>query len=247
MTAFASRLATAAESFAANRRDMLALIDEVHRLKARAEQLSEKRRPRFEERGQLTPRERLLRLLDPGMPFLELYGLADFCVDTDDRERSIPGASALAGIGFVSGLRCLVYVDDSGINAGASTKMSGDKLRCCLDVAIRHKLPFVHLVESAGANLMQYEVAQWAVGGGIFYRLARLSALGIPTVAVLHGPATAGGAYMPGMSDYVIAVRGRGRASLGGAALVRAATGEVSDEEELAGTDMHATTSGLVE
>ncbi len=247
MTAFASRLATAGDSYAANRQDMLALIDEVQRLKARAEALSEKRRPRFEERGQLTPRERLLRLLDPGMPFLELYGLADFCVDTDDREKSIPGASALAGIGFVSGLRCLVYVDDSGINAGASTKMSGDKLRCCLDVAIRHKLPFVHLVESAGANLMQYEVAQWAVGGGIFYRLARLSALGIPTVAVLHGPATAGGAYMPGMSDYVVSVRGRGRASLGGAALVRAATGEVSDEEELAGTDMHATTSGLVE
>jgi geranyl-CoA carboxylase beta subunit len=186
-------------------------------------------------------------MLDPGMPFVELYSLANYMCDTDDREKTIPGASSLSGIGFVSGVRCLVYVDDSGINAGASTQKSGEKIRASLDVAIRHKLPFIHCVESAGANLMKYQVESWANGGGIFYRLALLSAGGIPTITVLHGPATAGGAYMPGMSDYVISVKGRGRASLGGAALVRAATGEVSDEEELAGTEMHATISGLVE
>ena len=247
MNKFASKIATNTDAYAANRQDMLALMDDYYEIKARAEALSEKRRPRFEERGQLTPRERLLRLLDPGMPYLELYGMANYGVDTDDRSKSIPGASSLAGIGFVSGIRCLTYVDDSGINAGASTQKSGEKLRACLDVSRLHKLPFVHLVESAGANLMQYEVESWAQGGGIFYRLALLSAAGIPTITVLHGPATAGGAYMPGMSDYVISIRGRGRASLGGAALTRAATGEVSDEEELAGTDMHATISGLVE
>jgi len=247
MAAFASRLVTGSEAFAANRQDMLALMDAYREIRGRAERLSERRRPRFEERGQLTPRERLLRLLDPGMPFLELYGMADYLVDTPEPEKSVPGASALAGIGFVSGTRCLVLVDDSGINAGAMTPMSGDKVRHCMDAALRHKLPFLHLVESAGANLMQYQVEHWAEGGGIFYRLALLSAAGIPTLTVLHGPATAGGAYMPGMSDYVISVKGRGRASLGGAALVRAATGEVSDEEELAGTDMHATVSGLVE
>jgi geranyl-CoA carboxylase beta subunit len=247
MTAFQSKLITNTDAFAQNRRDMLALMDDYHEIKARAAALSEKRRPRFEERGQLTPRERLVRLLDPGMPFLELYGLANFLVEDDNRETSIAGASSLAGIGFVSGVRCLVYVDDSGINAGASTHSSGTKARACMDIALRHKLPFIHLVESAGANLMQYRVEGWAHGGGIFYRLALLSAAGIPTITVLHGPATAGGAYMPGMSDYVISIRGRGRASLGGAALVRAATGEVADEEDLAGTDMHATISGLVE
>jgi geranyl-CoA carboxylase beta subunit len=247
MGTFASRLNTGSEEFAVNRREMLALMDDYREIKSRAEALSEKRRPRFEERGQLTPRERLIRLLDPGMPFLELYGLANFMVESADRDKSVPGASSLSGIGFVSGTRCLVHVDDSGINAGASTAMSGQKVMACLDVALRHKLPFVHLVESAGANLMQYQVEHWARGGGIFYRLALLSAAGLPTIAVLHGPATAGGAYMPGMSDYVISIKGRGRASLGGAALVRAATGEVSDEEELAGTNMHATVSGLVE
>ena len=247
MAVFSTKLNPNSESFTGNRGDMLALIDEYHDLKARAAALSEKRRPRFEERGQLTPRERLVRLLDPGLPFLELYGMANYCVDTDDRSKSIPGASSIAGIGFVSGVRCLVYVDDSGINAGASTQKSGQKIRACLDVAMHHKLPFVHCVESAGANLMKYQVESWANGGGIFARLARLSAAGLPTIAVLHGPSTAGGAYMPGMSDYVIAVKGRGRASLGGAALVRAATGEISDEEELAGAEMHASTTGLVE
>jgi len=247
MAVFTSKLNTASEEFASNRRQMLALVNSVCELKGRAADLSEKRRSRFEERSQLTPRERLLRLLDPGMPFLELYGLANYLVETSNHEESVPGASAIAGIGFVSGARCLVYVDDSGINAGAMTPMSAPKLLACADLALRFKLPVVHLVESAGANLLQYQVETWAHGGAIFCRLAQLSAAGLPVVTVLHGPSTAGGAYMPGLSDYVVSIRGRGRASLGGAALVRAATGEISDDEELAGTDMHATTSGLVE
>jgi len=247
VSVFNSKLGTLSNEYSTNRSDMLALMDEYRALKKRAETQSEKRRARFEERGQLTPRERVLRLLDPGMPFLELYGIANFMVQDEDRETSVPGASSLAGIGFISGVRCLVYANDSGINAGASTFMSGPKLRNCLDMARHHKLPFIHLVESAGANLMQYRVEQWANGGGNFNRLALLSAAGIPSITVLHGPATAGGAYIPGMSDYVISVRARGRASLGGAALVQAATGEISDEEELAGTDMHASVSGLVE
>ena len=125
MNAFTSKLNPGSENYEVNRQEMLALMDKYHGIKSRAATLSEKRRPRFEERGQLTPRERLLRLLDPGMPYLELYGLANFMVETDDRDKDIPGASSLAGIGFVSGIRCLVYVDDSGINAGASTQKSG--------------------------------------------------------------------------------------------------------------------------
>ncbi|MFT4520600.1 MAG: geranyl-CoA carboxylase beta subunit [Halioglobus sp.] len=247
MTEFQSKLNITSEKYATNRDDMLSLVDTLGQMRGRAEALSEKRRPRFDERGQVTPRERLQRLLDPGMPYLELYGLANFLVDTQDRSASVPGASVLAGIGFVSGIRCLLLVDDSGIAAGSATPTTGEKIEACLKVALRHKLPFVHLVESAGADLFAYQVESWARAGGMFYQHALLSAAGIPTITLLHGPATAGGAYMPGMSDYVISVKGRGRASLGGAALVRAATGEVSDEEELAGTDMHATVSGLVE
>ncbi|MEH6547604.1 MAG: carboxyl transferase domain-containing protein, partial [Sneathiella sp.] len=247
MTAFASKIVTTSDTFSTNRQEMLSLIDDLHTLKDRAKDLSERRRPIFEQRGQLTPRERIVRLLDPGMPFLELYGLANYMVDTDDREKSIPGASSITGIGFINGVRCMICASDSGINAGAMTQKSGEKLRNCQDMAIDKKLPFVHLVESAGANLLKYQVESWAWGGGGFQRLAKLSAAGIPTFVVLHGPSTAGGAYLPGMSDYVIGIRGRGRASLGGAALVRAATGEISDEEELAGSEMHATTTGLVE
>lgn len=247
MTPFATSLEPASETFRKNREEMLALVDQAQQLKARAAALSERRRPRFDERGQLTPRERLQRLLDPGMPYLELYALANYLVDTDDRDTSVPGANALSGIGFINGTRCVVFVDDSGIAAGSAVAKTSDKIQACLDISMKYKLPFVHLVESAGADLMQYAVESWAYAGRIFCKLAQLSAAGIPTIAVLHGPATAGGAYMPGLSDYVISVKGRGRASLAASALVRAATGEETDEEELAGTEMHATVSGLVE
>lgn len=247
MTRFQSSIDPKSDSFRNNRAEMLSLVDHVHSLKARAEALSERRRPRFDERGQLTPRERLHRLIDPGMPFLELYALANYLVDTDDRDASVPGASALSGIGFINGTRCMIFVDDSGIAAGSAVAKTSDKIQACLDISMKYKLPFVHLVESAGADLMQYAVESWAYAGRIFCKLAQLSAAGIPTIAVLHGPATAGGAYMPGLSDYVISVKGRGRASLAAAALVRAATGEETNEEDLAGTEMHATVSGLVE
>lgn len=247
MPVFTSRIDVSSEAFANDRSDMLALVDRVHTLKDRSSQASERRRAVFEERGQLTPRERIARLLDPGLPFLELFGMANYLIDTSDPEKSLPGANTIAGIGFVSGTRCMIYASDSGINAGAGTPKTGEKLRNCLDIALDKKLPFLHLVESAGANLLEYRVAGWAWGGGAFRRLAQLSAAGVPSFAVLHGPSTAGGAYYPGLSDYVIAVKGRGRASLGGAALVRAATGEVADEEELAGAQMHAEISGVVE
>ena len=247
MAVFASRIDPRSAGYEANREDLLALVEQLREIESRAATLSERRRPVFEKRGQLTPRERLARLLDPGMPFLELYNLANFLVDDADRTTSIPGGSILLGIGFVSGVRCLVMVDDSGISAGAMKKKSLDKALGGLKIALRQKLPFIHLVESAGANLMEYEVELWAAGGGMFHGLARLSAAGIPTITVLHGPSTAGGAYQPGMSDYVIGVKKNGMAALGGAALVYAATGEVATDEELGGAQMHATVSGLVE
>ena len=247
MTQYRSRIDPGSDRFVANREEMLALVDKLRSLERRAHDLSERRRPRFEERGQLTPRERLSGLLDPGLPFLELYNMANYLVDDQDPDSSIPGASMICGIGFVSGVRCMVFVDDSGINAGASTTTSISKALGVLRVAQEQRLPLIHLVESAGANLMQYTVELWANGGGMFHGLARLSAAGIPTIVVLHGPSTAGGAYQPGMSDYVIGVKKNGMAALAGAALVKAATGEVAEDAQLGGSEMHASVSGLVE
>ncbi len=247
MKAYVSQIDPGSEAFGAQREDMLALVARLRELEARATALSERRRARFEQRGQLTPRERLQRLLDPGMPFVELHNMANYLVEDTNPETSVPGASVLAGIGFVAGTRCLVWVDDSGIKAGSMTQSTLPKTLSILEVARRQKLPLVHLVESAGANLMAFQVESWVHAGGVFYRLAKLSAEGVPTLVVLHGPSTAGGAYMPGMSDYVVGVKNNGMAALGGAALVRAATGEVADEAQLGGAEMHASTTGSVE
>ncbi|WP_419909488.1 acyl-CoA carboxylase subunit beta [Hoeflea sp.] len=244
---FVSQIDTGSDGFAKNREDMIALVEQLRELEAKAVALSERRRPRFEERGQITPRERLARLLDAGMPFVQLHALAGYLVDSSDPEKSVPGSSLIVGIGFVSGVRCMVWVDDSGIKAGAMGKMSLPAVLSIQTLARRHRLPLIHLVESAGANLMEYKVEGWAQGGALFRNLARLSADGIPTITVLHGPSTAGGAYMPGLSDYVIGVKKNGMAALAGAALVHAATGEKADERELGGSEMHAGTSGLVE
>ena len=244
---FASRINTGSEDFARNRREHLARIEELGAILNRARTLSEASRPRFERRGQLLPRERLARLLDPGMPFLEIANMAGYLVDDPNPDTSVPGATQIGGIGFISGTRCMVQVDDSGINAGAMTRTSTGKGRRIMDMTLQQKLPFVHLVESAGANLLEYEVEMWMAGGGIFARLARLSAAGLPTVAVLHGASAAGGAYMPGMSDYVVGIRGNGKAYLAGPALLKAATGEVADDAELGGSAMHASVTGLVE
>lgn len=233
--------------FATNRDGMLALVDRMRALEARAAARSEERRPVFDKRGQLSPRERLAALLDPGLPWLELFNMASYLVDDPDPETSIPGGSMITGIGYVAGTRCLVFVDDSGINAGAMTTKSVEKALAAVEMAQRQKLPFIHCVESAGANLMAYTVELWAHGGGMFAGLARLSAAGIPVITVLHGASTAGGAYQPGLSDYVIGVKGNGMAMLAGAALVRAATGEEASDADLGGAEMHAAVTGLVD
>ncbi|WP_108859672.1 acyl-CoA carboxylase subunit beta [Ruegeria sp. Alg231-54] len=244
---FVSKVVRDSDSFSKNRGDMLALVDEMRALEARPVALSEKRRERMEARGQITPRDRLVQLLDPGMPFLQLHGLAGYCVDTNDPEQSVPGASLVIGIGFISGVRCMIIVDDSGIKAGAMVEMSAAAFLSAQDMALKQNLPFVHLVESAGANLMEYKVEFWANGGKLFRNLARHSAAGLPNIAVLHGPSTAGGAYMPGLADYVVGVKNNGMAALAGAALVHAATGEKANDRDLGGSEMHAATSGLVD
>ena len=247
MTPFESRIDTGSPVCMKNREEMLALVNELRALEKRTAELSNKRRDVFEQRNQIPPHERLSRILDPGLPFLQLHSLANYLVEDDNPETSVPGANLIAGIGYVKGVRCLVWVDDSGIRAGSYTETTNAAVLSIQDIAKRQKLPVVHLVESAGADLMRFTVENWIRAGSMFRNLAELSAAGIPIITVLHGPSTAGGAYMPGMSDYVIGVRNNGMAALAGAALVRAATGEIVDDRELGGSEMHASVSGLVE
>ncbi|MDO9133942.1 acyl-CoA carboxylase subunit beta [Hydrogenophaga sp.] len=229
------------------RNAMLARIVQLRALEDRAAQTSAKSKPVFDKRGQLLPRERVALLLDPGAPYLPLCSLAGFLQDTKDPARSVPGGGMVAGIGFIAGVRCMVVASDSGIEAGAIQPRGLEKILRVQDIALENKLPFVHLVESAGANLMKYQVEGFVHGGSLFRNLARHSAAGLPVITVQHGSGTAGGAYMPGLSDVVIMVRGRSRAFLAGPPLLMAATGEVATEEELGGAEMHTGVSGLGE
>ncbi len=237
----------ASASALARREAMLDRITQLRALENRAAMASAKSKPTFDKRGQLLPRDRIALLLDPGTQWLPLCSLAGWLQDTADAARSVPGGGMIAGIGHISGVRCMVVASDSGIDAGAIQAMGLDKILRVQEIALQNKLPFVHLVESAGANLMRYKVEGFVLGGALFRNLARLSAAGIPVITVQHGSGTAGGAYMPGLSDVVVMVRGRSRAFLAGPPLLKAATGEVATEEELGGAEMHTRVSGLGE
>lgn len=226
---------------------MLGLLERLRALEARTRDTSAKAEPLFSKRGQLLPRARVARLLDAGAPWLELSSMAGFRLDTPDPDQSVPGGGVIAGIGYVAGTRVLVLADDAGIDAGAIQPRGLEKILRAQSIALDNKLPFIHLIESAGANLLRYQVETFVRGGGLFYNLARLSAAGIPVIGVVHGSSTAGGAYMTGLSDYVIMVRDRARAFLAGPPLLKAATGEIATEETLGGATMHATVSGTAE
>jgi len=241
-----SRVDTRSETFRANREQMLALIGDFRALEQKVRDFSNSKRERFRARGQLLPRERVALVLDHGAPWLELSTLAGFRMHDDDGAAGIQGGGGIAGIGYVSGIRCIVSANDSAIKGGTSTPMGVKKHLRVQQIARENKLPMVRLVESGGANLL-YQAEMFVQGGRGFANQARLSAAGIPQVTVVHGSSTAGGAYLPGLSDYVILVRGRAKVFLAGPPLLRAATGEVATDEELGGAEMHATISGLGE
>ena len=247
MTRIETRIDTGSDEYAARRAALLARVAELRELERRAVIGSARARELFERRGQLLPRERVDRLLDIGSPWLELSTLAGYGIDEPELAKSVPGAGLITGIGFISGVRCVLSASDSGIGAGAIQKMGLDKMLRAQELALENRLPFVQLIESAGANLLTYEVAGFIHGGRLFYNLARLSAAGIPVIGIVHGSSTAGGAYLPGLSDVVILVRGRAKAFLAGPPLLKAATGEIATDEELGGAEMHATVSGLGE
>ena len=246
-TAFASRFNPGAPDAQRRRTALMARLDALRALEDRAAAASARSLPQFEKRGQLLPRQRVALLLDAGAPWLPLATLAGYLQDVKSADQSVPGGGMIAGIGFVSGVRCMVVASDSGIEAGAIQPMGLEKILRVQEIALRERLPFVHLVESAGANLMRYRVEGFVHGGALFRNLARLSAAGIPVITVQHGSGTAGGAYMPGLSDVVIMVQGRSRAFLAGPPLLKAATGEIATEEELGGAEMHTAVSGLGE
>ena len=242
-----TRIQPQSEAFATNREHMLRTLAEVRALEQRTRDRSAQSRPLFDKRGQLLPRDRIALLLDPGSDYLELSTLAGFGLDHPDPAKCVAGAGVITGIGLVAGTRCMVVASDAGIEAGSIRAMGREKILRAQHLALENRLPFVHLVESAGANLLRYKVDGFVLGGAIFRNLARLSAAGLPVVTVVHGSSTAGGAYMPGLSDYVIMVRGRARAFLAGPPLLKAATGEIATEEELGGAEMHTSVSGLGE
>jgi geranyl-CoA carboxylase beta subunit len=246
MTVLVSLLDPRAGSFQANAARMHERLAEVRALEARVVAESASKRERFEQRGQLLPRERVARLIDRGSEFLELSPLAGLGMHDDDGRKSVQGGGSIVGIGVVAGKRVLISASDSAVKGGTVAPMGLKKALRAQELARQNKLPLVALVESGGANLM-YQAEIFVDGGRTFANQARLSAAGIPQIAVVHGSSTAGGAYLPGLSDYVVLVRGRSSIYLAGPPLVKAAIGEDASDEELGGAQMHAEITGLGE
>jgi 3-methylcrotonyl-CoA carboxylase beta subunit len=236
-----SNLNPRSDEFNANQAAMQKLVDELEeKLTAVRQSGSERSIKKFREAGKLLPRERLELLLDPGTPFLELSPLAAHGMYNDES----PAASNITGIGIVSGVESMIFVNDATVKGGAVYPMTLHKTLRAQTIAEENRLPCIALVESAGANLL-YQDEIFILGGRSFANQARMSAQGIPQVALVFGSSTAGGAYVPGMSDYVVMVRNQATVYLGGPPLVKMATGEVVDDETLGGADMHAQVSGV--
>ncbi len=241
MPVLRSRLDPRSEEYRTNRAAM------VERLARLDEQLALSRAgggqqyvARHRARGKLLARERIELLLDPDAPFLELSPLAAW-----GTEYAV-GASLVTGIGVVEGTECLVSASDPTVRGGASNPYTLLKSSRAADIALENRLPSVHLVESGGADLPS-QAELFVPGGRGFRDLTQRSAAGIPTIALVFGNSTAGGAYIPGLCDHVVMIRGRSKVFLGGPPLVRMATGEEATDEELGGAEMHARVSGLAD
>jgi acyl-CoA carboxylase subunit beta len=241
VTILASALDIRGAEYAARRAAMLARLDELDAEQAKALAGGG---PRYVERhrarGKLLARERIELLIDPDAPFLELSPLAGYGTEFP------VGGSVVTGVGVVSDTECVLIASDPTVRGGSTNPWTLRKVLRASDIALRNRLPLINLVESGGADLpTQKEI--FIPGGQIFRDLTRMSAAGIPTIALVFGSSTAGGAYLPGMSDYVVMVAGRAKVFLGGPPLVKMATGEESDDESLGGAAMHARQSGLAD
>ncbi len=244
MSAIRSRLSTLGSDYRQRREHMLALLGELdERLAAARNAGGEKQIKKLQKRAKLSPRERVERLLDRDGPFLELSPLAAYGQYGDEA----PGAGCITGVGRVSGRTVLIFANDTRVKGGAIYPTTADKLVRAQHVARDNALPCVSLTESAGANLL-YQAQLFAMGsrgGRGFCNQARMSAEGIPQISLVFGNSTAGGAYVPGMSDFTVMVRGKAKVFLAGPPLVKAALGVDTDDETLGGAEMHHTVSGL--
>jgi 3-methylcrotonyl-CoA carboxylase beta subunit len=241
-----SQIDTASDAFKANATAMAALVADLQAKRAEAAVGGpEKLRDRHVARGKLLPRDRVLTLLDPGSPFLELSQLAANGMYGGD----IHGAGVITGVGRVSGRECVIVANDATIKGGTYFPMTVKKHLRAQEIAQANRMPCIYLVDSGGANLpQQTEVfPDREHFGRIFYNQARMSAERIPQIAVVMGSCTAGGAYVPAMSDESIIVRKQGTIFLGGPPLVKAATGETVTAEDLGGADVHTRLSGVAD
>jgi 3-methylcrotonyl-CoA carboxylase beta subunit len=246
VTAIPTSIDTASNEFRANQAAMRALVADLEGRRAKAAEGGPPRaRERHLARGKLLPRERVTTLIDAGTPFLELSPLAAGGMYDD----AIHGAGLITGVGRVSGRECVIVCNDSTIKGGTYYPMTVKKHLRAQEIARENRLPCIYLVDSGGANLPhQTEVfPDREHFGRIFYNQAMMSAAGISQIAVVMGSCTAGGAYVPAMSDETIIVRNQGTIFLGGPPLVKAATGEVVSAEDLGGADVHARKSGVAD
>jgi acyl-CoA carboxylase subunit beta len=238
---FRSRLDPSLPASSANRTAMLAKLAELDALLEETRAGGGERYVQLHrERGKLLARERIELLLDRDAPFLELQPFVAHGT------RHKVGGSMITGIGPVEGVECMIIANDPTVRGGTINPHTVWKQIRAMEIASENRLPLIHLVESGGGDLpSQAEV--FLPGGAVFRNITRLSRQGIPTVALVFGNSTAGGAYLPGVSDYNVFVRDRAKVFLGGPPLVKMATGEESTEEELGGAEMHARTTGLAE
>ena len=237
---------TASEDFAANRAAMAAIVaDLAEKRQAAAAGGPERLRERHLARGKLLPRDRVLGLIDPGSPFLELSQLAAYDMYGGD----IHGAGVITGIGRIAGRPCMIVCNDATIKGGTYYPLTVKKHVRAQEIAWENNLPCLYLVDSGGANLPHWTEVfpDRDHFGRIFFNQARMSADGIPQIAVVMGSCTAGGAYVPAMSDETIIVRRQGTIFLGGPPLVKAATGEDVSAEDLGGADVHTRLSGVAD
>jgi geranyl-CoA carboxylase beta subunit len=253
MATLESGLNRSSGEFQRNRAHMEAQVSQLRELHERALATEQRHAERARKAGKLLPRERLGLLLDRGAPFLELCALAGYGM-YGDTDGSLAGGHLIAGIGFVSGRRCLVIVWNYAVKGGTITRVTTTKMLRLQEIARRQRLPIVSLSESGGGNLegAAGERDPWGAltfieGGQCYCQQAELSAAGIPQVVVAHGNATAGGAYHVALSDYIVLVRGQTQLFLAGPPLLKAATGELAGVEELGGAEMHARLSGTGE
>ncbi|WP_373091260.1 acyl-CoA carboxylase subunit beta [Zhongshania sp.] len=232
-------------SFKRNADVMGAAVQEFREIEQRVIATAAAKESRYRERGLIPPRERLSTLLDAGSPFLEMATLCGY-MQEEDTDGSGAGGSCITGIGYIAGVRCMVLVDDYLTKGGTITPLGGSKRQRMLGIAKENKLPVVTLAQSGGGNLKLLGDFFGPSGSG-FAIQARLSAAGIPQITVVHGSATAGGAYQPGLSDYVIMIRKQSTVYLAGPALLKAATGEVASDEAIGGAEMHAELAGTAD